>query len=73
MNFQDNVQFPGHCRPLPPGYRIIQLDSGHYIWVLETPEREIESGIHWDKWAVWRGVFADAKERAPHPPTETKR
>ena len=32
MNWQDDVKFPRHFKPLPPGYRIVQLDSDRY-WV----------------------------------------
>lgn len=62
----DDVTFPKRVRPLPEGYRVVQLDSGHFMWVGPYDAklgRETESFIHWDKWAVWRGAFADAAGR----------
>jgi hypothetical protein len=59
-------RFPKRVRPLPPGYRIVQLDSGHFMRIGPFDSklgRESESYIHVDRWAVWRGVFADAAER----------
>lgn len=59
----ENVQFPKHYKPLPAGYRIVQLDSGHYMWVWGTPEQVavndymFEGPICWDKWWVRRCVF----------------
>ena len=59
MLWQENVKFPSRVTPLPPGYTIVQLDSGHYMWVHNDGKRERESCMHWDRWAVWRGVFED--------------
>ena len=58
MNLQDDVRFPKRCKPLPPGYRVIQLDSGHYLWVLDGPGVETEGLISWDRWWVRRCAFA---------------
>ena len=44
---------------MPEGYDLIQLDSGHWIWVHESTDRESE--IHWDKWAIYRGSVEDSK------------
>ena len=56
--WQDNVKFPKHFKPLPPGYKIVQLDSGHYLWVLEAPTRDIEGLMSWDRYWVRRCAFA---------------
>ena len=32
------MKWPKNYRPLPPGYRVIQLDSGHYLWVNDDGE-----------------------------------
>lgn len=58
MNFQDDVKFPARCRPLPPGYKIVQLNSGHYLWVLEGEFKDTEGSISWDRWWVRRCAFA---------------
>ena len=46
---------------MPPGYQIIQLDSGHFIWFHE--QSDDESCIHWSKWAIYRGAHDDYKKR----------
>jgi len=67
-NWQENVKFPKHFKPLPPGYRIIQLDSGHYMWVYGTPEQlldgdySVEGLISWDRYWVRRCAFANYME-----------
>lgn len=61
MNWCENVPFPKRYRPLPPGYRIVQLDSGHFLWVLND---EVEGLISWDRYWVRRCAFAHAAERA---------
>jgi hypothetical protein len=65
MLWQENVQFPARCKPLPPGYRIVQLDSGHYQWTWgEDPDdHEKEGFISVDRWWVRRCVFANYAER----------
>ena len=50
----DDVKFPKRCRPLPPGYRIALLDSGHYLWTFED---FYEGVISWDRWWVRRCAF----------------
>jgi len=50
----------GFCK-MPEGYRLIQIDSGHYMWRHE--ESDAESCIHWNKWAVYHGAKEDSKER----------
>lgn len=57
MTWQDNVRFPVRCKPLPPGYRIAQLDSGHYLW---TKDDLTEGRISWDRWWVRRCAFEHA-------------
>lgn len=67
MNWNENVRFPKHCKPLPPGYRIVQLDSGHYLWCLDADgdgDHEVEGLICWDKWWVRRCAFAHALEQS---------
>lgn len=47
---------------MPPGYKLLQLDSGHFIY-----ERTSDGGgscIHWNKWAVRKWAFADYLARA---------
>ena len=66
--WQIDVKFPTRCKPLPPGYRISQLDSGHYVWTWAAPgdaldNYTLESGIHWNRWAIWRGCFEHAARR----------
>ena len=68
MNFSDDVQFPKRYKPLPPGYRIVQLDSGHFLWEFagdgKTPRNrpggECEGLISWDRYWVRRCAFAHA-------------
>jgi hypothetical protein len=52
---------------LPPGYHVEMADSGHFFWVVETEsdpsDWTTESVIHWDRWAVWRGAWADYRRR----------
>ncbi len=62
MNWQDDVKFPKHFKPLPPGYRIVQLDSGHYLWCVG--DTNIEGAISWDRYWVRRCAFAHFAE---HP------
>ena len=52
------VKWPKHYDPLPPGYEVIQLDSGHYLWTHE--ESDLEGLISWDKYWVRRCAFAHA-------------
>lgn len=42
---------------MPPGYRLLQLDTGHFIWHRESDEAE--SAIHWNKWVIRRWAFMD--------------
>lgn len=61
------VTFPKHFRPLPRGYRIVQLDSGHFMWIGPFDSklgRETESNICWDKYAVRRWAFTAAENGA---------
>jgi len=66
MNWNDNVQFPRRCKPLPPGYRIVQLDSGYFLWVLDGATNKnggpVEGLISWDRWWVRRCAFAHHAE-----------
>jgi hypothetical protein len=49
------VQWPKHYKPLPEGYIVVQLDSGHYVWSYKD---EFEGRISGDKYWVRRCVFA---------------
>jgi hypothetical protein len=68
-NWDENVKFPKHFKPLPPGYRIVQLDSGHYMWLWGTQEEianndySEEGMISWDRYWVRRCAFANYEER----------
>lgn len=42
---------------MPPGYRLLQLDSGHFIYERIIDERE--SPIHWNKWVVRQWAWLD--------------
>lgn len=44
---------------MPPGYQILQLDSGHFIW--RHNESDGESDIHWSKWRVYQWAHAHHK------------
>lgn len=46
---------------MPPGYLLIGLDSGHFIF--ERVRDEAESPIHWNRWAVWRWAWQDYKSQ----------
>lgn len=50
---------------MPPGYRLLQLDSGHFIY--ERQEDQVESDIHWNKWAVRKWAWANYRARATQP------
>lgn len=62
------VTFPRRFRPLPPGYEVVQLDSGHYIWTWGPPEARaagdytLEGLICWDRFWVRRCAFAHFEE-----------
>jgi hypothetical protein len=59
--WNDNVSYPKRYSPLPPGYRVIQLDSGHFLWTHD--ESCSEGVISWDRYWVRRCAFAHAEER----------
>lgn len=46
---------------MPPGYRLLGLDSGHFIW--ERASDMEQSAIHWDKWIVRRWAWEDYQAR----------
>jgi hypothetical protein len=66
VNTDDFYEGYGRAK-LPPGYGVLHLDSGHFMWVLlcedDPTDWTIESSIHWDRWAVWRGAWADYNAR----------
>lgn len=45
--------YPKRFKPLPEGYRVYQLDSGHFMWVYG----ELKSPIHWDRFWIRRHAF----------------
>lgn len=67
MLWNENVQYPKRCKPLPPGYRVVQLDSGHFMWVYaadgDFENSNVEGLISWDRWWVRRCAFANYEER----------
>lgn len=66
----ENVPFPKRYRPLPNGYRVIQLDSGHFMWVHDPSG---DGGlISWDRYWVRRCAFANAEHRAALDIPETE-
>jgi hypothetical protein len=66
VNWCNDVQFPKRYKPLPPGYRIIQLDSGHFLWVYaadgDFDNSNVEGPICWDRFWVRRCAFAHYEE-----------
>lgn len=63
MNFSDNVQFPKRFKPLPTGYRVIQVNSGHFLWVYDLNLlRNEEGSISVDRFWVRRCALAHAEE-----------
>lgn len=63
-----DVTFPKRMKPLPPGYRVTQLDSGHFMWIGPFDKklgREAESNINVNQWAVRRNAFAHAAWQMP--------
>ncbi len=42
---------------MPPGYQLLGLDSGHFIWFHE--QSDLESAIHWDKWTIYKWAWED--------------
>ncbi len=68
MLWNENVQFPKHMKPLPPGYRIVQLDSGHFMWIYaedgDFENSSCEGPISWDRWWVRRCAFANHEARS---------
>jgi hypothetical protein len=46
-------------RKMPKGYALmLNADHTHHYWLRHDG---IESDIHWDKWAVYRGAKEDAE------------
>jgi len=45
---------------MPEGYNLWLYDEMHYVW--EEIATEIESDVHWDKWAVYRGAKKHAEK-----------
>ena len=56
--YEDEYIFHKRYKPLPVGYNILQLDSGHFMFV----KGDYESSICWDKWQVRRWVFEHSLE-----------
>lgn len=45
---------------MPPGYKLLKLDSGHFIY--ERERDEMESDIHWNRWAVRKWAWQNYRE-----------
>lgn len=60
MNTSDEgkVIWPKHYKPLPEGYEVHQLDSGHYIW---TNSDDVEGLMHWSHHWVRQSAFLHYK------------
>ena len=55
MKVNDSLGF----KKMPEGYDLmLNDDQTHYYW---SKDDSIESDIHWNKWAVWRGAVAHSK------------
>ena len=61
VNSFDHTNRLGFAR-MPPGYLLIQLDSGHFIWEIES-DPDLEPPIHWDKWTMRRWAWAHYNEK----------
>lgn len=56
----------GAIGPGPPGYAVIQLDSGHSMYLVLTEDgtdHTRESAIHWNRYVVRRWAWEDYRER----------
>jgi hypothetical protein len=60
------VEWPKHYKPLPDGYRVIQLDSGHYMWekvgCCNSNGGPLEGLMSWDRYWVRRCAFKHWEE-----------
>lgn len=56
------VSFPKHYKPLPVGYEVVQLDSGHYQWINESIDQAGPKHVD----AIWvrKCAIAHAERRA---------
>lgn len=55
--YTHEVIWPPRYKPLPPGYSVCQMDSGHYFWAHRDGE---EGSAHWDAYWCRRGAFLHA-------------
>jgi hypothetical protein len=47
---------------MPPGYALmLNGDESHFYWLRHDG---LESVIHWNRWAVYRGAQSDAAKQA---------
>lgn len=46
---------------MPEGYYLLQLDSGHFMWRHDSTD--LESCIHWNKWAIHKGAWEDYRSK----------
>lgn len=53
---------------MPLGYDLVQLDSGHWMWVEQRTERE--SCIHWNKWWIYHSAIEDSQRMVKFPSGE---
>lgn len=56
------IKWPKQYAPLPPGYVVVLLDSGYYMWILEGPIENVKGMVSWDKWWVRQCAFNHYKE-----------
>lgn len=54
----------GRCK-MPDGYKLIQLDSGHFIWRHDASDDE--SSIHLSKWVVYAAAHKNDRKRNGDP------
>jgi hypothetical protein len=48
-------------KKMPEGYTLmLNNDQTHYHW---SKDDRVESDIHWDKWAIWRGAVEHSKQK----------
>jgi hypothetical protein len=48
-------------KKMPEGYTLmLNNDQTHYYW---SKDDRVESDIHWDKWAIWRGAVEHSKKK----------
>lgn len=49
---------------MPEDYKLLWLDSGHFMWIHENSHRE--SCINWNRWVVYKSAWQDFKGLIEH-------